>query len=226
MKALEILEESKKIDETPSALGQVGRRVGAAALGAIGMKNTAAGIRGKADLVAKSREYYAAYKKFLGRIGKSEDDADLTDLRDFYIKNGLPADVVPTSGPTDKDTVFKILQKTAADTHRGRSSASRTSTDSYSSRGDDNVPTSASATKLSLDQVQSAVDNLSASEKTQLLKYLQGQPAASPGQVRQAKQAKAAQAAQAQMNTPPAPPAATTPKRSRRRKRKAANVAV
>jgi hypothetical protein len=223
MKALEILEESKKINEAPSALGQVGRRVGAAALGAIGMKNTAAGLSGKADLVAKSREYYAAYKKFLGRIGKSEDDADLTDLRDFYIKNGLPADDVPTIGPADKDTVFKILQKTASDVGRGRST--KTTTEPSNST----VNSGSTVNKMSLDQIQSAVDSLSASEKAQLLKYLQSQPTtASPGQVRQAKQAKAAQAAQAQMNTPvtaPQPTAAKS-KRSRRRSRRAANVAV
>jgi len=219
MKALEILEESKKISEAPpSALGQVGRRLGAAALGAVGMKHTAAGISGKADLVAKSREYYAAYKKFLSRIGKTEADADLTDLRDFYIKNGLPANDVPTSGPTDRDTVFDILKKTAAGDYRGRStSSSDTAASSSVAAG--------GSEKMSLQQIQTVVDNLPAAEKTKLLGYLQNQLASNPGQVRQAKQAKAAQVAQAQMaNTPTT---STAKPRSRRRGRqRSANVAV
>jgi hypothetical protein len=223
MKALEILEESKKISEAPpSALGQVGRRLGAAALGAVGMKHTAAGISGKADLVAKSREYYAAYKKFLSRIGKTEADADLTDLRDFYIKNGLPANDVPTSGPADQDTVFDILKKTAAGDYRGRSTSS---SDTAASNSVATGNAASGSEKMSLQQIQTVVDNLPAAEKTKLLGYLQNQLASNPGQVRQAKQAKAAQVAQAQMANTPA--AGTAKPRSRRRgRRRGANVAV
>jgi hypothetical protein len=219
MKALEILQESKKIDEAPaSALGQVGRRLGAAALGAIGMKNTAAGISGKADLVAKSREYYAAYKKFLGRIGKSEEEADLSDLRDFYIKNGLPASDVPTSGPADRDTVFDILKKTATGEYRGSTSSGSSSSSNVGSAG------STAQQPMSLKQIQSAIDALPDNEKNQILQYLQKPATANtgnPSQVRQAKQAKAAQAARAQM-------ASNTPKGRRRRMGSAGavNIAV
>lgn len=112
------------ITEAPaSRLGQLGRRVGAAALNAIGARGFAGELSGTADAKAWANRYYDEFSKFLGRTGGKLDTATTQDLRDFFKMSNLPDDQIPDfDGPVDQQTINNVLQQTANDYFRGRSS--------------------------------------------------------------------------------------------------------
>lgn len=121
MKAIDILAESK-IDEAPvSALGQIGRKVGAAALGALGAKNAAAGIKGKAQMGDRANQYYTAYRQWLGQTGKDEKSATYADVAQFMKKVNLPADSLKgMKGLVDPAVLNQTFTKIAQDFYKGK----------------------------------------------------------------------------------------------------------
>jgi len=126
MKAIEILSENKKIVEGPAGmLGQAAKRVGAAALGAVGLKTWAGQLDSKADVGQFANRYYKEYQRYLRTAGRPESEATIGDLKDFMLKNGIPVQNVPPNltGSADKDSVFAILNKTAQEYIKGTGSA-------------------------------------------------------------------------------------------------------
>ena len=127
MKAIEILSENKQIAEGPaSMLGQAAKRIGAAALGAAGLKTWAGQLDSKADVGQFANRYYKEYQRYLRTAGRPEAEATLGDLKDFMLKNGIPTQNIPPNltGSADKDSVFAILNKTAQEYIKGSGSAS------------------------------------------------------------------------------------------------------
>jgi hypothetical protein len=127
MKAIEILSENKQIAEGPaSMLGQAAKRIGAAALGAAGLKTWAGQLDSKADVGQFANRYYKEYQRYLRTAGRPESEATIGDLKDFMLKNGIPTQNVPpnTTGSADKDSVFAILNKTAQEYIKGSGGAS------------------------------------------------------------------------------------------------------
>lgn len=127
MKAIEILSENKKIVEGPaSMLGQAAKRIGAAALGAAGLKTWAGQLDSKADVGQFANRYYKEYQRYLRTAGRPESEATLGDLKDFMLKNGIPTQNIPPNltGSADKDSVFAILNKTASEYVKGSAAAS------------------------------------------------------------------------------------------------------
>ena len=127
MKAIEILSENKQIAEGPaSMLGQAAKRIGAAALGAAGLKTWAGQLDSKADVGQFANRYYKEYQRYLRTAGRPEAEATLGDLKDFMLKNGITTQNIPPNltGSADKDSVFAILNKTAQEYIKGSGSAS------------------------------------------------------------------------------------------------------
>jgi hypothetical protein len=117
------------ITEAPAGmLGQIGRRLGAAALGAVGARGFAGQLSGTADAKAWANRYYDEFSKFLGRTGTRLAAATTQDLRDFFQTSNLPDDHIPDSNiPANEKMVNDILQRTANDYFRGRSTGKRVS---------------------------------------------------------------------------------------------------
>ena len=127
MKAIEILAESKKIDEAPaSTLGTIGRRVGAGVLGALGLNTWAKGLNDKADIGTFSNRYYREFQSYLKSQGRTEQGATFADLKAFLDQNKIPSGRVPanTEGTVDAAMVNAILNRTATDFLKGTATAS------------------------------------------------------------------------------------------------------
>jgi len=127
MKAIEILSENKNVVEGPAGmLGQAAKRVGAAALGAVGLKTWAGQLDSKADVGQFANRYYKEYQRYLRTAGRPESEATIGDLKDFMMKNGIPTQNIPPNptGSADKNTVFAILNKTAQEYIKGSGGAS------------------------------------------------------------------------------------------------------
>jgi len=118
MKAIEILSESKKIEEGPAGIiGQAAKRIGAGLLGAAGLKTWAGQLNDKADVGTFANRYSREFDNFLKSAGKDFASATFGDLKDFMTKNKIPAHNVPKNpnGLVDKDMVNAILTRTAGD---------------------------------------------------------------------------------------------------------------
>jgi hypothetical protein len=129
MKAIEILSESKKIEEGPASfIGQAAKRIGAAALGAVGLNTWAGQLNDKADVGTFANRYSREFDKYLKSAGKDFNSATFGDLKDFMTKNKIPAHNIPSNpnGVVDKNMVNSILKRTAGDYLGGEVPASST----------------------------------------------------------------------------------------------------
>lgn len=127
MKAIEILAESKKIDEAPaSTIGNIGRRLGAGVLGAMGLNTWAKGLNDKADIGTFSNRYYREFQSYLKSQGRTEEGATFADLKTFLDQNKIPSGRVPanTEGTVDAAMVNAILNRTATDFLKGTATSS------------------------------------------------------------------------------------------------------
>lgn len=127
MKAIEILSENKKIEEGPASfIGQAAKRIGAAALGAMGLNTWAGQLNDKADVGTFANRYSREFDKYLKSAGKDLSSATFGDLKDFMTKNKIPAHNVPNNpgGILDKNMVDSILKRTAGDYLSGNVPAS------------------------------------------------------------------------------------------------------
>lgn len=118
MKAIEILSESKKIEEGPAGIiGQAAKRIGAGLLGAAGLKTWAGQLNDKADVGTFANRYSREFDNYLKSAGKTFANATFGDLKDFMNKNKIPAHNVPNNpnGIVDQDMVNSILKRTAGD---------------------------------------------------------------------------------------------------------------
>jgi hypothetical protein len=119
----EVGEEQSEINEVPGAgLVKRGlRSLGAKAAGAIGMKGTAAGLKGAAQADKKARELYTQLRRYAGQTGGDVDALTVTDLQSFLQKQGYKTDRTP-KGPAgkvlNKQQVDDILMKSVQDTFR------------------------------------------------------------------------------------------------------------
>ena len=70
MKAIEILAESKKIDEAPAGIiGQAAKRIGAGLLSAAGLKTWAGQLNDKADVGVFANRYSREFDNYLKSSG-------------------------------------------------------------------------------------------------------------------------------------------------------------
>jgi hypothetical protein len=125
MKAIDILAESK-IDEAPAgALGQIGRKLGSAALGAAGLRTWAADLGGRAEMGDRANQYYTAFRRYLGQTGKDEKTATYADLAGFLKKSNLdPRYFAGKKGIIDPAVVNQGFTKIAQDYFSGNATAS------------------------------------------------------------------------------------------------------
>lgn len=131
MKAIEILSESK-LDEAPvGALGQIGRKLGSAALGAAGLRTWAADLGGKAEMGDRANQYYTAFRRYLAQTGKDEKTADYTDLAGFLKKSNLDDKYFAgKKGVIDPAVVNQGFTKMAQDYFKGTADKAAKSTKS------------------------------------------------------------------------------------------------
>jgi hypothetical protein len=98
------------------------RSLGAKAAGAVGMRGTAAGLKGAAQADKKARDLYTQLRRYAGQIGIDPKAMKLSDLQSFLQKQGYKLDRTP-KGPAgrilDKDAIDQILMKSVQDTFRG-----------------------------------------------------------------------------------------------------------
>lgn len=113
MKAIEVLVEYSGVNPKPAGIiGQGLKRVGAAALGALGAKNAAKAVSGSADIGARANKYNQEFTKFLQQQGKPVDDVEYADLNQFIDDMNLPKIKLPTDGwvaPGDLGDIFKDI---------------------------------------------------------------------------------------------------------------------
>lgn len=128
MKVIDILAESI-IDEAPAgALGQIGRRLGSAALGAAGLRTFAADLGGRADMGDRANQYYTAFRRYLAQSGKTEKSADYTDLVAFLKKSNLDTKYFAgKKGTLDPSAVNKGFTAMAKDYFKGDSTTANSS---------------------------------------------------------------------------------------------------
>ena len=115
-----------QINEVPGA-GLIKRglkSIGAKAAGAIGMKGTAAGLKGSLQADKKARELYVQLRRYAGQTGSDPDAMTLSDLQSFLQRQGYKTDRTP-KGPQgkvlNKNQIDDILMKSVQDTFRYQS---------------------------------------------------------------------------------------------------------
>jgi len=91
MKKGERKHKGAPIDEAPvGVLKQMGRKLGAKAAGAVGMKGTAAGLSGAAKTGDVARDLNVALKGYAGETGLNLKQLDAQDLAAFLKSKGFP----------------------------------------------------------------------------------------------------------------------------------------
>jgi hypothetical protein len=107
------------IDEAPvGVLKQMGRKLGAKAAGAVGMKGTAAGLGGAAETGDVARQLNVDLKKYAGQTGMNLKQLDAQDLVAFLKSKGFPttplANVTGVLAPKQIDqALLKVAQEKA-----------------------------------------------------------------------------------------------------------------
>jgi len=100
------------------------KSIGAKAAGAIGMKGTAAGLKGSLQADKKARELYVQLRRYAGQTGSDPDAMTLSDLQSFLQRQGYKTDRTP-KGPQgkvlNKNQIDDILMKSVQDTFRYQS---------------------------------------------------------------------------------------------------------
>ena len=110
------IEEQKQIDEAPAGmLKQLGRNIGAAAAGAVGMKNVAANLKGKADVGATANAVYTKFNQYLGTQQKSIKTATGDDLANFLQNTYNYNQAKVPQGVLNKQQAYDVINKMAAD---------------------------------------------------------------------------------------------------------------
>lgn len=110
------IEEQKALDEAPAGmLKQIGRNIGAAAAGAVGMKNTAANLRGKADVGATANAVYTKFNQYLGTQQKNVKTATGNDLANFLQNTYNYNQAKIPQGILNKQQVYDIITQMAKD---------------------------------------------------------------------------------------------------------------
>jgi hypothetical protein len=131
MRVQEIITD-KEIDEAPvGLLKQVGRKLGAKAAGAIGMKGTAAKLSGAADTGDEARQLSVALKGYAGQTGINLKQMQGPQLAAFLKSKGYPnmhlkgVDGIMTPKQMDQAilTAVQDAKKAGGDPTTGTSSA-------------------------------------------------------------------------------------------------------
>ena len=132
MRVQDIIAENKELDEAPvGLLKQVGRKIGAKAAGAIGMKGTAAKLSGAADAGDEARQLSVALKGYAGKTGINLKQMQGPQLAAFLKSKGYPnmhlKAVQGIMTPKQQDqaimTAVQDAAKADGDTSAGTSSA-------------------------------------------------------------------------------------------------------
>ena len=132
MRVHDIIAENKELDEAPvGLLKQVGRKIGAKAAGAIGMKGTAAKLSGAADAGDEARQLSVALKGYAGKTGINLKQMQGPQLAAFLKSKGYPnmhlKAVQGIMTPKQQDqaimTAVQDAAKADGDTTAGTSSA-------------------------------------------------------------------------------------------------------
>ena len=104
---------NESIEEAPAGmLKQIGRKIGAKAAGAIGMKGTAAKLSGAADAGKRANELKVKLQGYLGSTGGNIKQLDAQELSAFLKQQKLPTNSVPASGIVPPKALDSILMKT------------------------------------------------------------------------------------------------------------------
>ena len=132
MRIHDIIAEDKELDEAPvGLLKQVGRKLGAKAAGAIGMKGTAAKLSGAADTGDEARQLSVALKGYAGQTGINLKQMQGPQLAAFLKSKGYPnmhlkgVDGIMTPKQMDQAilTAVQDAKKAGGDPTTGTSSA-------------------------------------------------------------------------------------------------------
>ena len=130
--ASKLLDDEAELNEVPGA-GLIKRglkSLGAKAAGAVGMKGTAAGLKGSLQADKKARELYVQLRRYAGQTGGDADALTVTDLQSFLQKQGYKTDRTPKGPPgkvLNKKQVDDILMKSVQDTFRFQAPAQKQS---------------------------------------------------------------------------------------------------
>ena len=114
MRVFDIVAENNDLIEAPAGmLKQMGRKIGAKALGAVGAKGTAAGLAGAAKTGDEANELKVALKGYAGETGKNLKQLDATDLSAFLQSKGYPTTAAQgVSGILTPKQIDDIVLKT------------------------------------------------------------------------------------------------------------------
>lgn len=112
MRVNDIINESD-LEEAPAGmLKQIGRKLGAKAAGAIGMKGTAAKLSGAAEAGKAANDLKVSLQSYIGKTGGNIKQLDAQELAAFLKSQKLPTNVVPASGIIPPKSLDQILMKT------------------------------------------------------------------------------------------------------------------
>jgi hypothetical protein len=110
------IQEQKQIDEAPAGmLKQLGRKVGAGLAGAVGMKNTAANLQGKAEVGKTANDVYTKFNKYLGTQQKNVKTATGDDLANFLQNTYNYNQAQIPQGTLNKQQIYDVINKMASD---------------------------------------------------------------------------------------------------------------
>lgn len=114
MRIYDIINEDEPVAEAPAGmLKQVGRKLGAKAAGAVGMKGTAAGLGGAAKTGNEANQLKVALKGYAGETGKNLKQLDAADLGAFLKSKGYPTTAAQgVSGILTPKQIDDIVLKT------------------------------------------------------------------------------------------------------------------
>ena len=130
MRVNDIINESD-LEEAPAGmLKQIGRKLGAKAAGAIGMKGTAAKLSGAAEAGKAANNLKVSLQSYIGKTGGNIKQLDAQELAAFLKSQKLPTNVVPASGIIPPKSLDQILMKTVQSGYKAGGGAPAAGVDS------------------------------------------------------------------------------------------------
>ncbi len=156
-------------NEAPAGMmKQMGRRIGAKAAGAIGMKGTAAKLGGAADAGKAANNLKVKLQKYLGKTGGNIKQLDAQELSAFLKQKKLPTSAVPASGIIAPKDIDKVLMKTIQTSNKAAgapvSDVPQQVAAPQASAPQQQAPRAANTTKIPTN-IQAQLDSLTPTEK-------------------------------------------------------------
>jgi len=180
MKITDLTEET--LFEAPvSGIGQSLRKIGAGAANMVGARGLSSRMSGQIEAGEKANRLYFDFNRYLGRIGKTPNDAAAGDLKDFLRSKRISDQYIelPDEDTLSKSEIENLFMAVARDSYRSNRYSDG---NDYDPANPDDTPfggssmgSARSTPRTRLAGIKRSISTLNDREKKELFDYLKQQ---------------------------------------------------